>query len=236
MISLLLVGVFSYLIAHCFVSVFEMTVDTVFICYCEDYEENNGSTKPYFMSPKLMKVMRKLNGNSYDKYEGNYNQPYPEQQNLQPYPMDQTQYPQSHDTYNFNAQNTYPFQDPIQQPFISQPVNDFAQIPYPQHPSAYESTHQNQYNPQNDVHMMPEYAEQNQYPPQNQYLPQMPNYSDNQQPIGFNPPQFDQPVFPTYNYGDSSLPYPPQSYQPVQQGPNPPQIIYPPQAPYNSYT
>lgn len=52
--------IFAYLIAHCFISVFEMTVDTIFICFCEDYEENDGQSKPYYMSEGLMRVMMEL--------------------------------------------------------------------------------------------------------------------------------------------------------------------------------
>lgn len=52
--------VFAFLIAHCFVSVFEMTVDTIFICFCVDCEENDGASKPYYMSEGLMKVMSEL--------------------------------------------------------------------------------------------------------------------------------------------------------------------------------
>ena len=31
-----------------------MTIDTVFICFCEDCERNDGIMKPYFMSKGLM--------------------------------------------------------------------------------------------------------------------------------------------------------------------------------------
>lgn len=41
-------------------SVFEMTVDTIFICFCEDCEQNNGMDRPYFMSKGLMEVMQEL--------------------------------------------------------------------------------------------------------------------------------------------------------------------------------
>lgn len=59
-IPVVLSGVFSLLIAHCFITVFEMTVDTIFICFCEDFVENDGVSSPYFMSPELMEIMRKL--------------------------------------------------------------------------------------------------------------------------------------------------------------------------------
>ncbi|KAL7012090.1 hypothetical protein ACKWTF_014622 [Chironomus riparius] len=57
----LLVGViFAFLIAHCFVTVFEMTVDTIFICYCIDVEENDGAQNPYYMSDSLKKIMTEM--------------------------------------------------------------------------------------------------------------------------------------------------------------------------------
>jgi solute carrier family 44 (choline transporter-like protein), member 2/4/5 len=38
-----------------------MTVDTIFLCYCEDIEENDGSTmKPYFMSPELREIVESM--------------------------------------------------------------------------------------------------------------------------------------------------------------------------------
>lgn len=59
-IPMLIAIVFAFLIAHCFVSVFEMTVDTIFICFCEDCEENDGVSKPYYMSESLMKIMTEM--------------------------------------------------------------------------------------------------------------------------------------------------------------------------------
>lgn len=41
-------------------TVYEMTVDTIFICFCEDCEQNDGMTRPYFMSKNLMEVMQEL--------------------------------------------------------------------------------------------------------------------------------------------------------------------------------
>lgn len=50
----------SYLIASAFFSVYSMAVDTLFLCFLEDLERNDGSAaKPYFMSRKLMKVLGK---------------------------------------------------------------------------------------------------------------------------------------------------------------------------------
>lgn len=52
----------SYLIAHGFFSVYNMCVDTLFLCFLEDLERNDGSTqKPYYMSKSLMKILHKKN-------------------------------------------------------------------------------------------------------------------------------------------------------------------------------
>ncbi|KAK2830575.1 hypothetical protein Q5P01_018506 [Channa striata] len=52
----------SYLIAHGFFSVYNMCVDTLFLCFLEDLERNDGSVeKPYFMSKNLMKILHKSN-------------------------------------------------------------------------------------------------------------------------------------------------------------------------------
>uniref|UniRef100_A0A8D3C3Y0 Choline transporter-like protein n=1 Tax=Scophthalmus maximus TaxID=52904 RepID=A0A8D3C3Y0_SCOMX len=51
-----------YLIAHGFFSVYNMGVDTLFLCFLEDLERNDGSEqKPYYMSKNLMKILNKSN-------------------------------------------------------------------------------------------------------------------------------------------------------------------------------
>ncbi|XP_050526214.1 choline transporter-like protein 1 isoform X2 [Daktulosphaira vitifoliae] len=47
-------GIFAYFVAHCFISVYEMVIDTVFICFCEDCNLNDGVNQEYFMSKELM--------------------------------------------------------------------------------------------------------------------------------------------------------------------------------------
>uniref|UniRef100_A0A8C7DD57 Choline transporter-like protein n=1 Tax=Oncorhynchus kisutch TaxID=8019 RepID=A0A8C7DD57_ONCKI len=64
--KLLIVGltvvVGSYLIAHGFFSVYAMCVDTLFLCFLEDLERNDGSAeRPYLMSDRLLKVLNKKN-------------------------------------------------------------------------------------------------------------------------------------------------------------------------------
>uniref|UniRef100_A0A670XQK8 Choline transporter-like protein n=1 Tax=Pseudonaja textilis TaxID=8673 RepID=A0A670XQK8_PSETE len=55
-VPLLTVIIGSYLVAHGFFSVYAMCVDTLFLCFCEDLERNDGSTaKPYYMSASLFK-------------------------------------------------------------------------------------------------------------------------------------------------------------------------------------
>uniref|UniRef100_A0A3B3S1C2 Choline transporter-like protein n=1 Tax=Paramormyrops kingsleyae TaxID=1676925 RepID=A0A3B3S1C2_9TELE len=57
-VPILTLVVGSYLIAHGFFSVYAMCVDTLFLCFCEDLERNDGSEeRPYFMSPKLRDIL-----------------------------------------------------------------------------------------------------------------------------------------------------------------------------------
>uniref|UniRef100_A0A4W5PE63 Choline transporter-like protein n=1 Tax=Hucho hucho TaxID=62062 RepID=A0A4W5PE63_9TELE len=61
-VPILTVVVGSYLIAHGFFSVYAMCVDTLFLCFLEDLERNDGSAeRPYRMSDRLLKVLNKKN-------------------------------------------------------------------------------------------------------------------------------------------------------------------------------
>lgn len=52
----------SYIIASAFFSVYGMAVDTLFLCFLEDCERNDGSPeRPYYMSKQLMKILDKRN-------------------------------------------------------------------------------------------------------------------------------------------------------------------------------
>lgn len=53
-VPLTVIGVFSYFVAHCFISVYEMVIDTIFMCFCEDCNLNDGVTQEYYMSKELM--------------------------------------------------------------------------------------------------------------------------------------------------------------------------------------
>ncbi|CDI98202.1 choline transporter protein 2 [Echinococcus multilocularis] len=59
-VPILVIAIASYLVAKAFFSVYEMGVDTIFICVCEDLERNNGTVeKPYFMNKSTMKMLKK---------------------------------------------------------------------------------------------------------------------------------------------------------------------------------
>ncbi|KAH9507586.1 hypothetical protein Btru_051521 [Bulinus truncatus] len=52
----------TYLMTCVFFGVYNMAVDTLFLCFLEDIEMNDGSEqKPYFMSKDLMKILGKQN-------------------------------------------------------------------------------------------------------------------------------------------------------------------------------
>ena len=53
-VPLVLVAVASYLVAHCFLGVYGKAIDTIFMCFCIDCEQNNGNDRPYFMNKGLM--------------------------------------------------------------------------------------------------------------------------------------------------------------------------------------
>jgi choline transporter-like protein 2/4/5 len=57
-----LTAIGTYMIADCFFNVYSLAVDTIFICFLEDSERNDGSEeKPYFMnkSRNLKKILKK---------------------------------------------------------------------------------------------------------------------------------------------------------------------------------
>uniref|UniRef100_A0AAZ3S8M2 Choline transporter-like protein n=1 Tax=Oncorhynchus tshawytscha TaxID=74940 RepID=A0AAZ3S8M2_ONCTS len=61
-VPILTVVVGSYLIAHGFFSVYAMCVDTLFLCFLEDLERNDGTAeRPYFMSQNLLTILKKSN-------------------------------------------------------------------------------------------------------------------------------------------------------------------------------
>lgn len=57
-VPLLIVCLFSYLVAHCFLSVFENVVDVLFLCFAVDTKYNDGSSgRPYYMDKALMEFV-----------------------------------------------------------------------------------------------------------------------------------------------------------------------------------
>ena len=51
----------SYIIASSFFGVYAMAVDTLFLCFLEDLERNDGSPeKPYYMSKNLKTILGKM--------------------------------------------------------------------------------------------------------------------------------------------------------------------------------
>ena len=57
-IPVLMVAIIGFWIAHCILSVYEMIIDTLFLCFCEDYNKNDGSPgKEYYSPPSLMEFL-----------------------------------------------------------------------------------------------------------------------------------------------------------------------------------
>lgn len=57
-VPIIIITLSTYFIADIFFGVYEMGVDTLFLCFLEDIERNDGSAeKPYFMSKDLKKIL-----------------------------------------------------------------------------------------------------------------------------------------------------------------------------------
>lgn len=52
------VAIFAWWITGIFLSVYRLTLDTIFVCFCEDQQRNNGRDRPYKSSMQLQKFMR----------------------------------------------------------------------------------------------------------------------------------------------------------------------------------
>lgn len=62
-IPVFLLSVFSFLIAHCVLSVYEMVIDTLFLCCCEDILKNDGSPeRPYYGGSMVLYLKGKNTG------------------------------------------------------------------------------------------------------------------------------------------------------------------------------
>ncbi|VDL70313.1 unnamed protein product [Nippostrongylus brasiliensis] len=61
-VPIILVLIGSYFVTDLFFDVYEMAVDTTFICFLEDSEQNDGSPeKPFYMSKNLQNILDKKN-------------------------------------------------------------------------------------------------------------------------------------------------------------------------------
>ncbi|CAG5041956.1 unnamed protein product [Parnassius apollo] len=61
-IPAIILSIATYLICTIFFNVYSMAVDTLFLCFLEDCERNDGSVeKPYVMSKNLMKILGRRN-------------------------------------------------------------------------------------------------------------------------------------------------------------------------------
>ncbi|XP_059489067.1 choline transporter-like 2 isoform X2 [Neocloeon triangulifer] len=62
MVPVFVITIGSYFIASVFFNVYAIAVDTLFLCFLEDSERNDGTAeKPYFMSAKLLRILSKKN-------------------------------------------------------------------------------------------------------------------------------------------------------------------------------
>ena len=57
-VPIIIITLSTYFIADIFFGVYEMAVDTLFLCFLQDIEVNDGTPeKPYFMSRDLKKIL-----------------------------------------------------------------------------------------------------------------------------------------------------------------------------------
>ncbi len=61
-VPIVVVAIGSYFTADVFLEVYGMAIDTVFLCFLEDLEVNDGTkAKPYYMPKKLQEIVKKYN-------------------------------------------------------------------------------------------------------------------------------------------------------------------------------
>ncbi|GLH00597.1 CTL-like protein 2, partial [Gryllus bimaculatus] len=64
LVPIFIVAISTYFVACVFFSVYAMAIDTIFLCFLEDLERNDGSpARPYYMSKKLLEILGKKNDN-----------------------------------------------------------------------------------------------------------------------------------------------------------------------------
>ncbi|KAK8775663.1 hypothetical protein V5799_030994 [Amblyomma americanum] len=59
-------GCVAYYVADACISLYEVAVDTLFLCFCEDCEQNNGGSKPYFVTDSLRAFMHETKNDHSD--------------------------------------------------------------------------------------------------------------------------------------------------------------------------
>lgn len=58
-LPLIIVCLFAFLVAHCFLSIFEIVVDVLFLCFAIDTKYNNGTPGREFYMDKALMVSRR---------------------------------------------------------------------------------------------------------------------------------------------------------------------------------
>jgi len=73
LVPVIIITIGVYFIASVFFSVYEMAVDTLFLCFLEDCERNDGSPeKPYYMPKELMEILgKKYRNRKAEEHESN---------------------------------------------------------------------------------------------------------------------------------------------------------------------
>jgi len=61
LLPLIIVCLFSFLVAHCFLSIFEIVVDVLFLCFAIDTKYNDGTPGKEFFMDKALMVSRQHN-------------------------------------------------------------------------------------------------------------------------------------------------------------------------------
>jgi len=57
-VTLIVVFILAWMLASSFTAVLQMTIDTIFLCFCEDSEKNDGSAeRPYYMPHTLRQLL-----------------------------------------------------------------------------------------------------------------------------------------------------------------------------------
>ncbi|KAK6493361.1 choline transporter-like protein 1 [Huso huso] len=70
-LPLIIVCLFAFLVAHCFLSIFEIVVDVLFLCFAIDTKYNDGTPgKEYYMDKALMEFVENSRRSMQDKSRG----------------------------------------------------------------------------------------------------------------------------------------------------------------------